>query len=142
MTRGQVARSARIVVVSSQRAAAGLGRRRLLLACLLLLALAALAYVRQASLVAAAGYDVQELQAIRQRRLATVDQLRFQLAEMRALDRVAREAERRGLAAAEEIVYVRLAAPARPPAVATPAAAPHAPASASLLDELRRLLRP
>ncbi|MBI4505248.1 MAG: hypothetical protein HY691_06915 [Chloroflexi bacterium] len=137
-----MARSARIVVVGSQRAAAGLGRRRLLLICVLLLALAALGYVRQASLVAAAGYDVQELQAIRQRRLATIEQLRFQLAEMRALDRVAREAERRGLAAAEEIVYVRFAAPLRSPAVATPAAAPNVPAAASVLDDLRRLLRP
>lgn len=131
-TNGQAARSAHILVVGSQRAATGLGRRRLLLACLLILALAALAYVRQASLVAAAGYDVQELQMVRQRRLAAVEQLRFQLAKMRALDRVAREAERRGLAPAEQVVYVRIAAQPQP-AAAPPATPP---------DDLRQLVRP
>lgn len=114
--RGRPARA----TVSESRPAAGAGHQRVILIGLLVLALAALAYVRQASLVAGAGYDVQDLEALRQRRLAAVEQVRFHLAEARALERISREAERIGLAPAERIIYVRVAPPG--PSVVAPAA--------------------
>lgn len=129
MSRAAVARHARVAVIRSRRAAADLGRRRLILVALTLLALIALAYVRQASLVAAAGYDLQELQEIRQQRLAAVEQLRLKLAQARALDRVAREAEQRGLLPPERIVYLRLPAGAQQMTSSAPLAIPRASSS-------------
>lgn len=133
---------AQVIVVGSRRDGAGAGRQRLTLLGLLLLALLALAYVRQASLVATAGYDLQDLQAVRQRRLATVEQLRFQLAEARALERVAREAERRGLGPPEQVIYVRVA-PSPEPVPSPPVlAGQHGTRLAdNWLDELSKWLR-
>jgi hypothetical protein len=142
MRRAAVARQARVAVIRSRRAASDLGRRRLVLVGLLLLALAALAYVRQASIVAATGYDLQELQEIRQQRLAAVEQLRFKLAEARALDRVAREAEQRGLLPPEQVLYLRLSVAPQPvtssaPPAAGPASAPSAGGGAAPGTERR-----
>lgn len=100
-------------------------------AALALLALLSLLYLRQASAVASAGYDIRQLEEQKKLWQAKNEQLSFQIAQLRSLSRVERDAAARlGMGRPETVVYVAPSASTRQVAASTRAGDRELPAAA------------
>ncbi len=85
-----------------------------------LLALLSLVYLSQASAVATAGYDIKRLESEKKQWQAKNEQLRFQVSQLRSLDRIEREASARlGMCKPQQVVFVSESAAPRPVAVSS-----------------------
>lgn len=86
----------------------------------ILLAFLAFVYLRQASAVATAGYDIASLEAEKKQWQAKNEQLRFQIATLRSLDRVEKEAASRlNMTPPQNVVYVAATPSTRTVALST-----------------------
>ena len=100
-------------------------------AALALLALLSLVYLRQASAVASAGYDIRQLEEQKKLWQAKNEQLSFQIAQLRSLSRVERDAAARlGMGRPETVVYVAPSASTREAAASSRAGERELPAAA------------
>ncbi|MGQ9675033.1 MAG: septum formation initiator family protein [Chloroflexota bacterium] len=103
-----------------------------------LLALLSLLYLSQASAVATAGYDIKRLESEKKQWQAKNEQLRFQVSQLRSLDRIEREASARlGMAKPQQVAFVSESAAPRSVAISSRAGERVQPATAAA-GETRR----